>query len=385
MERFLSSALLALIATGATAAAGEKPTTRSDRMPAFSWDTVPVCVHAGRMDRLLTDEQVRSLAERYPLVTLEKAHGWRRHDDTETATLSDAKRLRALAPDITVCAYMNTFIAYPFYRTFDRFEAHPEWTLGRAEGSVRKKAGRWRYFDLRQPDLRSWWLETVEQMVGPGRTDGLFLDALLQVQGGWIRRSLGDDGYEELQKGLVALLRETRQRLGPEALLVYNGMRSHDVRGLIGTEWLPLVDGVMVEHFTHFHSASPESIASDIERIEETGRAGKLVQVKGWPGFDWMDEDVKARSEEENRRLAAEALTFPLACFLVAAQEYAYFCYSWGYRPEHGALDWFPEFDRPLGPPLGAARRDRWQFIREFEHANVEVDVETRQARIDWR
>ncbi len=57
-------------------------------------------------------------------------------------------------------------------------------------------------------------------------------------------------------------------------------------------------------------------------------------------------------------RKARENITFPLACFLVAAQPYSYFCYSWGYRDQHGSLDSYPEFEKPLGEPTGRCRTD---------------------------
>ena len=37
--------------------------------------------------------------------------------------------------------------------------------------------------------------------------------------------------------------------------------------------------------------------------------------------------------------------------------ERCYFCYTWGYSEEHPAFDWYPDFDKPLGPPLGEAKR----------------------------
>lgn len=81
---------------------------------------------------------------------------------------------------------------------------------------------------------------------------------------------------------------------------------------------------------------------------------------------------------------AKEYITLPLACFLVGAGENCYFGYSWGWLLEYGWFDWYPEFDKPLGPPLGDAIRNGWTYQREFEHASVFVDVENRTAQIDW-
>jgi hypothetical protein len=81
--------------------------------------------------------------------------------------------------------------------------------------------------------------------------------------------------------------------------------------------------------------------------------------------------------------LARERITFPLACFLVAAQPGSHFCYSWGYTDRHGMLETYPEFDRPLGPPKGDAVWQGLTATREFAHASVWVDLNTKQARID--
>jgi hypothetical protein len=84
-------------------------------------------------------------------------------------------------------------------------------------------------------------------------------------------------------------------------------------------------------------------------------------------------------------KLARERITFPLACFLVAAQLGSHFCYSWGYTDRHGMLEAYPEFDRPLGPPKAAAKWEGLTATREFAHASVFVNLETKTARINWK
>jgi pimeloyl-ACP methyl ester carboxylesterase len=60
-------------------------------------------------------------------------------------------------------------------------------------------------------------------------------------------------------------------------------------------------------------------------------------------------------------------------------------CYTWGYSEIHGTFDWYPEFDKPLGPPQGEAKRSGWTYERKFAHADVFVDLEKQTARIDWK
>ena len=110
-----------------------------------------------------------------------------------------------------------------------------------------------------------------------------------------------------------------------------------------------------------------------------------MICLKAWPGFSWLDADMMKKPHDELVGLARERITFPLACFLVAAEPHCFFCYTWGYSENHGTFDWYPEFDKPLGPPLGETVRDGWKYQREFAHASVFVNLETQTARIDWK
>ena len=141
----------------------------------------------------------------------------------------------------------------------------------------------------------------------------------------------------------------------------------------------------MIEHFGYFSSASKENMARDLAVMNATGRAGKIVILKAWPGFSWLDKDMMKQPHAELAQLARERITFPLACFLVATEPNCYFCYTWGYGENDGTLDWYPEFEQPLGPPLGEAKRAGWLYQREFAHASVSVNLETKSARIDWK
>ena len=80
-------------------------------------------------------------------------------------------------------------------------------------------------------------------------------------------------------------------------------------------------------------------------------------------------------------KLAREQITFPLACFPVAARPGSLFCDSWGYTDHHGTLESYPELERPLGE----AKQTGWSYQREFAHASVFVNLETKKARIDWK
>jgi hypothetical protein len=119
--------------------------------------------------------------------------------------------------------------------------------------------------------------------------------------------------------------------------------------------------------------------------MEKAGKSGKIVVFKGWPGYAWIDKDFMAKPFIEKQNISKKNITFPLASFLAGAQENAYFIYNWGYRFKHGALDWYPEFDKPLGKPLHDMQVRGWELTRDFEHAFIWVNLETKVAKIDWK
>ncbi len=106
---------------------------------------------------------------------------------------------------------------------------------------------------------------------------------------------------------------------------------------------------------------------------------------EGYPEFSWETVPVFHHAAKWDGLYDAEELEFSLAAFLVAAREYAYFGYSWGWDHSQGWMLWFPELDRPLGPPKGDARRKGWVYTREFAHARVRVDLEDETADIQWK
>ena len=164
-------------------------------------------------------------------------------------------------------------------------------------------------------------------------------------------------------------------------VVLVNGLRTTDFREILDWEG---IDGVMIEHFGGFKTDSPTDIKADLDSIALAAAKGKFVVIKGWPGFNWTEREAMQRPAAELLRLARERLTFPLACFLVAAQPGSHFCYSWGYVHDHGMLEPYAEFDRPLGPPKADATWVGLTATREFAHAKVRVDIDNQVGEIEW-
>ncbi len=350
--------------------------------PSFSWDKVPVYIHSGDSEGL-TEEEVEFIASHCDFYSFEKSHGLNTHGSTEAGTEFDAMRIKAINPDITLLYYWNTFLDYPFADAHEVYEAHPEWWLYNQDSTLDLKKGKYKRYDLSKAEVREWWAEEVRKAVVEGSCDGVFMDAFPQIANEANIERWGQEKYDSIQDGLLELIRLTREKTDSSALLMFNGIRNTDDLHF-GMEYLDLADAATIEHFDQFSSTSKESIRQDLEDMSEASMNGKIVVLKTFPGFNWTEHEQMNRPYEELLEEARENITFPLACFLVAAGPYSYFNYSWGYRPEFGTLEWYDELDRPLGKPLGDAVIDGWEYTREFEHVKVWVNIETKEAKIDW-
>jgi len=357
--------------------------------PYFSWDTVPVYIHFGKSSGPLSDAELRFVARMSDFVCLEKGHGRGRSGSTEKGIAFDAKRLKELNPRMKVLFYWNTFLNYPLYDACREFARHPEWIFRDRKGQPIYKTGTLEQYNLLDPQFRQWWAGIAGKAVTEYGCDGIFMDAVNQAKRSiWMKRGWGEGNEALLTQAVVDMMRSARKAMGNDASLLYNGMRSMDPAGnTSGAEYLTHASGVMVEHFTAFHSRSKESIAADIKAITIAAGMGKNVVVKGWPDptFNWTNKEKMRIPSNLLADEARQKTIFSLACFLIAAQENCYFCYSWGWREQHGSLVDYPEFHKPLGKPRGPAKKEGWVYTRSYEHASVWIDLAERRAKIDWK
>lgn len=354
------------------------------RYPEFRWDTVPIAFHFGKSDGLMTKKEADFVASRSNFICLEKGHASNSFGSTEAGIEAEARQLKRLNPKMKVIFYWNTFLDYSMYEAHEEYGKHPEWWLRTQDGELDLKKRRLMRYDLSNAKFRGWWTDVAAEAVIEGSCDGVFMDAFPQVKSQANRNLWGDAKYDAIQQGLVDIVGETRRKIGDDKLIVYNGIRSTP-RWSLGFDYLEHADAAMIEHFGYFQSSSKEMMLKDILEMERAGKAGKIVVMKGWAGFTFVDPEAMKKTLEEKRKIARENLTFPLACFLAGAQENCYFIYNWGYRIDNGCLEWYPEFDRPLGEPLGEMVRDGWRLSREYKHASVRVDLESHEAEIRWR
>jgi hypothetical protein len=346
----------------------------------FNWDRVPLNIHFGKRDADLTDAEIDFLASHSGFIALEKGHGASAHGSTEAGIADTARRLKARNPEVKALFYLNGFINWTGYESFETYRS--EWTLRGIDGKVVTKVR-----DVVRPDpsnaeFREWWSDVVVAALQRGPIDGVFIDALPQALSPSLVTVVGEEKAHAVIAGLREMIAMTKRKIGPNKIVLVNGIRAGNFQEILDWEG---IDGVMIEHFDAINTTDPEDLKADLDSIALAASKGKFVVLKGWPGFTWLEKEMMVRPHAELLALAREKITFPLACYLVATQPGSYFCYSWGYTDIHGMLDSYPELERPLGPPKADAEWDGLEATREFEYAEVWVNLETKEARIDWR
>lgn len=367
--------------------------------PEFSWDTVPIFYHAGKWAGRYTDEEVKFIAEKFPLVVIEKMHG---QGDPEfagrvdKAVFLDAARLKAANSAVKVLFYFNPFVDYRYYSWKNKLPEIPAWALRDPQGNpIYKDRGHVKFlqFDISRQDFMDWWIQQVSLVADQPQIDGIFIDALSQIvrQPTIKYKTWGREKYLSMRWHCHVLLAESRKALNGK-ILINNGLFAA-VDGLYdgGISWLENADGVMVEHFGASNSRDSEGnlyadrMVQEFKLIDKAAEMNSVTMVKAWPGdMYFLNPKYSKYTREERMEVARKNLEFAMAAFLISARENCYFGYSWGWEHEEGWMQWFSEFDRPLGQPKGEARRDAWKFFREFEHARVQLDLEHETAKIEW-
>ncbi|MDB4766400.1 putative glycoside hydrolase family 15 protein [bacterium] len=352
---------------------------QKDFYPKFTWDTVPTYYMFGNQNKLLTPKQVSFIAERTDFLCIEKSHGMKTLGTAELGAKHEAAAFKKIKPEMKVLFYFNAAYAWPYTSynqdfTKKRIDAKPELKkfliTNPKTGKLADRYGAF-CFDVLNPDFRQWWVDTVTKGVRESGCDGAFID---QMHGSV---KLRKDKAAEIEKAMGEMMAALKKSLGRDKILLAN-----NAYGGNGRQVYPVSDAIMFENYATVKS-SKESLLAEWGEMQKNAKDGK-VSV-----FRLGVEGTGRRNLKPNMpKLAKEKAEFALACYLIGAEPYSYFMYSWGWKVSTGPLVDYPEFKKPLGPPKGAYQRstpDGWEFTREFEHASVWVNTETREAKITWR
>ncbi|MDX9747539.1 MAG: putative glycoside hydrolase [Paludibacter sp.] len=359
--------------------------------PEFSWDKIPVCIHLHKKTGDFSTSEAKFIA-RFPIVCIEKSQAVDVYNGMEQGTFNASQIIKKFNPKSKVLFYWNSRIDYGQLYSFGNIldeNAHPEWAMTDLKGElVTVQNGRRKTYDPTIPGFRKWWVKIPVQAVAKGKLDGVFVDAVLQYAGGENVKvkQYGEQKYREIMSGVFDMMGELKNQLGKDQLVIANALRGTNAAPDNGRIFYPYIDGAMIEHFCDLSGRSKDVIARDIELLQDAAEKGKIVIAKGWPRLNFTNTaEIRAMSQKQLEDMSRADIVFPLATFLVGAGKYAYFCYSWGYDHTQGGMIDYPEYNKPLGEPLGPAQKNGYIYTREFKNASVFTDIENRIGKIDWK
>ncbi len=362
----------------------EKGTAPRPAYPEFSWDHVPLYMHI-RKARSYTDDEIAFLA-RFPVITFEKANGHQDHGSVEAGTLAAARAVKRLNPKAKILYYRNVIVHYGGYAANKELERIPGAMLQGPNGNTRLIRHRLQAYDLSNPRVRTWWVNACSTVTADPAIDGVFIDGSVKVlEPGYLTRQIGAAKKRRIIAGYRLMMKQLREAIGPDELMVANLLRARLENA--GLEYLDYFDGSYVEAFFHNVGGAgyEEYVAKGIDAVQKAARRGKIIlftarltppSASAAGGHATVESDAPARA----------AITYPLAVFLICAEKYSYFRIHEGYSADNNDrwMRWFPEYDRPLGPPAGPATRDGFRYTRTFRHATVQVDIQKRTATVQW-
>jgi hypothetical protein len=394
MRLFCTLAILAAILGGAVASATEPGLPGEDRFPAFSWDTIPLYMHI-RKATAFTDHELDYLAS-YPLVTLEKTTGLHSSGSTDEGTIVAAQAIKQRNPRTKVLFYRNVLVHYGGYSFDDRLERIAEPFLVDKRGSTRLVRNACEAYDLSNPQVVEWWVDTALSVCRKEAIDGLFLDGNIKALTPYLARQLPPGKKEAVTAGYWDMIKQTRAGIPPQDLLIANMIRASYFPDA-GLDYLKSFDGSYIEGFDMVvgQMTEAELVAKGIAAVQQAARDGKIIAMTLGLGDSAADatkiDDTRGRVDKPEAM--EERVNYLIGLFLVCAERYSYLYVHDGYsadvhRGECQSKVWlkrFPHYDKPLGPPLGPATREGFVYTRRFEHVDVMVDLEKKQAKLDWR
>lgn len=390
--RTLASVIAVLV--GAFALAAEPVPTGDPRFPDFSWDTIPLYMHV-RKATAFTDEELDYLAS-FPLVTLEKTTGHRSSGSTDQGTIVAAEAVKKRNPRTKVLFYRNVFVHYGGYSFDDQLTQIPQPFLIDKLGNTRLVRNACEAYDLSNTKVIHWWVDTAVSVCRDHAIDGLFLDGNIKALTPYLARQLPPGKKDAVTAGYRDMIRRIQTEIPKSDLLIANMIRAAYFPDA-GLGNLEPFDGSYIEGFDVVvgKTTEAEHIAKGITAVQQAARSGKIVAMTLGLGESAADETKIDDSRGRVDELAAmeDRVNYLISLFLVCAERYSYLYLHDGYsadsrRGEYQSKVWlkrFPQYDRPLGAPLGPATRDGLVYTRRFEHVDVMVDLETKHATLEWR
>ncbi len=351
--------------------------------PEFSWEKVPLYLFMRKADAYSQDE-LRFIST-FPIVTVALTTGMNSYGSTEKGSLEAAKAVKELNQNTKILYYKNTMVHYAFYDADADLDSINEPFLRDSTGDTNLHLGLRPLYDLSNASLRRWWVDQVVDMSTHPEIDGIFFDGVGKVISSYLPPKVGEEKQLDVLEGYNALVEDCENRMDPSKIKLANLIRANFQNQ--GLDYLDAYDGSYIEHFR----GDAIWTANSIRAAQTAARDGKIICMT----FDMGDElpDGLEVWEKDGYIVGNDAFQdqfqYCLALFLICAEEYSYFYFHDGYGVNQFDNNriWmkrFAEYDMPLGKPAGPAEQEGFVYKREFEHASVLVDIETKTASITW-
>jgi hypothetical protein len=361
----------------------------ADRLPDFSWDTVPRYMHVRKVTAF-TPEEAEYLAS-FPLVTFEKTTGMKEFGSTEAGTLRAAEAVKRVNPRTKILYYRNILVHYAMYDADQQLAAIPDAFLVDQKGNDKLVRGKVPAYDLSNKAVQSWWLDHAKMMCASEYIDGLFVDGNIKVlEPAYLRKVVGEKKKADVEKAYHRMMTTLPKTIGQDKIIIANMIRARfDDAGL---DYLEYFDGSYIEQFEHTVGgmSREDFVAKGVAAIQTAARKGKIIAFTIGLGesSDTALGIDESRSSVTSSEAVRQRFTYSLALFLICAEKQSYFMASNGYGVDGDSnplwMNDFPEYAYPLGAPKGRAVKKGYTYRREFKHASVMVDIQTEKAEIVW-
>ncbi|XP_062522191.1 uncharacterized protein LOC134196979 isoform X2 [Corticium candelabrum] len=339
----------------------------------FSWDTVPVFCHMCKPQGLFNDTEL-DFIKRFAMVTIEKGQGLNQSGYAEEKMIAAGMQIKKANSSIWTLFYMNAILDWPFFKLHDIMLKNPDYWIKHDNGTAVKFSGDSSFpqpangmlgFNQSNPNVRKMFTSDCVNATRSKAFNGCFIDRAnwaLDIYNANNTRALHGVSrarVKELADGQVKLLEELQTGVTSSGLIM-----AKDVGRKAGfTDW-PYVNSIFLSDCY----CCSDSCADDIEAAINATKRKQLLQCHVNGNLNSQDQ-----------------FTFALATFLVAAGEHSYFAYSHGWFLEGYGLKWWPEYNKPLGPPAGPAKRTGSVYERSFASGtHVWLDIKQKKANITW-
>ncbi|MDF7799094.1 Ig-like domain-containing protein [Pontiellaceae bacterium B1224] len=342
-----------------------EPTTTNklaNAFPNFSWDRIPRTMLIRNGSASFSNDEARRIANRYDFVVLEKANG------SIQGYYEKAAELKSYNPDIVVVFYWNSRL---FYGSFGIDAAIYEPDNWAAWIHPTYEIRGWPTYERSHPGFIDWWVGSAHKIMG--LQEGYATDGVTPFQDfeNWEHGS-PIDGYFIDKTGVPVSMLQPLYEGSEDWNFCMNNNGDNRTR-------IAYLDGTYREGYTS--GGSPASITKAIAIAKESGKNQKLTMLRN------------PSDSSSNRREMENAADNSLGYFLAYAEKYAYYYHQKTVDASDADWQWitdyYDQFNRPLGAPLGDAIKDSYIYSRSFERCDLYLDLETdsggKLSRIMWK